>query len=85
MAPPAAPAAERLSRQAYWSSPRLRAWVGRWRAGKKPVAQVAEREHSEGLDAARHDAEEAQLGTATAELGAADARVKDNYFALIYY
>ena len=41
------------------------------------VAQVAELEHTEALDAARHDAEEAQLGTATAELATADARVAE--------
>jgi hypothetical protein len=36
--------AERMSRQAYWRSPRLRSWVRRWHADRKPVAQVAERE-----------------------------------------
>jgi len=37
-------AAERLSRQVYWSSPRLRAWVKKRRSGARPAAQVAERQ-----------------------------------------
>ena len=35
--------AERLARQVYWSSPRLRAWVKRRRSTARPGAQVADR------------------------------------------
>ena len=36
--------AERIARQVYWSSPRLRSWVKRLRARARPAAQVADRE-----------------------------------------
>ncbi len=36
-------AAERLSRQLYWSSPRLRSWVNKRRERARPAPQVADR------------------------------------------
>jgi aminoglycoside 3-N-acetyltransferase len=36
--------AERLVRQIYWNSPRLRRWVQTWASGGKEAAQVAERQ-----------------------------------------
>jgi len=36
--------AERLSRQVYWSSPRLRSWVRERRGRARPAAQVADRQ-----------------------------------------
>ena len=36
--------AERVARQIYWSSPRLRSWVKKRRSRSKPAPQVAERE-----------------------------------------
>jgi aminoglycoside N3'-acetyltransferase len=35
--------AERLARQVYWSSPRLRSWANRLRPRSRPMAQVADR------------------------------------------
>jgi aminoglycoside 3-N-acetyltransferase len=37
-------AAERLGRQVYWSSPRLRSWVKQRRAHSKPTPQIASRQ-----------------------------------------
>jgi aminoglycoside 3-N-acetyltransferase len=37
-------AAERLARQVFWTSPRLRSWARRWQSAQKPAAQVAGRE-----------------------------------------
>lgn len=37
-------AAERLARQVYWISPRLRLWARRWLSAKTPAARVAGRE-----------------------------------------
>ena len=37
-------AAERLARQVYWSSPRLRSWVNKRREHARPAPQVADRQ-----------------------------------------